>query len=94
MVDKNLLKQQLEKDGFKHIYEWKDEAGTNYPPHKHKDKVTLYIVDGGLTFYFDKQAVEVKKGERFNVPPGKEHTAKVGPDGCFYVVGEMIEGDS
>ena len=38
--------------------------------------------------------LHLKKGDRFDVIPGKSHTAQVGPNGCRYVVGEMIKGDS
>ncbi len=92
-MNKNLV-EQLEKDGFKHIYEWEDKPGTEYPPHSHKDRVSFYIIDGSLTFYIDNQVIELKKGDRFDVPVAKEHRAKVGPGGCSYLVGEMIEGDS
>jgi len=33
-------------------------------------------------------------GERFDVPIGTKHSAVVGPEGCDWVVGEEIEGDS
>jgi mannose-6-phosphate isomerase-like protein (cupin superfamily) len=88
------LKHQLASEGFKHIYEWKDKPETPYVEHKHQDKVALYILDGSITFYIDTETIELKKGDRFDVPPGKDHTALVGPEGCSYIVGEMIEGDS
>jgi quercetin dioxygenase-like cupin family protein len=88
------LKEKLEAEGFKHVYEWHDEPGTDYPPHKHQGKVTLYITGGSLSFFIDGKVIELKDGERFDVPVGKEHTAKVGAEGCSYIVGEMIEGDS
>jgi len=93
-VNKEILKKELEKEGFKHIYEWTDEPGIEYPPHKHKDKVSFYIVDGSINLIIDDKNIELKKGDRFDVPPNTKHTAKVGPEGCTYLVGEMIEGDS
>lgn len=93
-MDKKLLKQTLEKDGFPHIYEWHDGPGTEYPSHSHKGEVSMYILDGGLTFWFGTEEVILKQGDRFDVPVGKEHTAKVGLEGCTFLVGEMIEGDS
>lgn len=93
-MNKNHLKDILKKEGFRRIYEWKDEPGTEYPPHEHKDKVTFYVIDGRLTFYIDNKVIELKKGDRFDVSVRKEHTAKVGSEGCSYIVGEMIEGDS
>ncbi len=87
-------KQQLTKEGFEHIYEWRDAPGTSYPPHRHKDKVTLFILSGSLEFHINEQTFGVKEGARFDVPPETTHTAEVGPEGCAFMVGEMIHGDS
>jgi quercetin dioxygenase-like cupin family protein len=83
----------LTQQGFVHIYTWHDAPGVAYPLHAHKGRVTLCIVEGSVTFSggFEKTLV---KGGTFDVPVGVEHTAVVGPDGCTYVVGEEIEGDS
>lgn len=88
------LKKQLESDGFVHIFEWKDEPGAVYEPHAHEGKVSMYILEGGLTMWFGEKEVILETGDRFDVPIGGEHTAKVGESGCHYLVGEMIEGDS
>jgi quercetin dioxygenase-like cupin family protein len=88
------LRQKLSDEGFLYIYEWRDEPGTEYPAHAHKGAVSMYILDGGLTFWFGEEKIEAQAGERFDVPVGKEHIAKVGPNGCTFLVGEMIEGDS
>lgn len=93
-MDKSKLKSQLKDDGFPFIYEWHDKPGTLYPKHKHVDKVSMYIIDGSLTFDFNGSKKEINKGERFDVPPQTNHTAIVGKNGCSYLVGEMIEGDS
>ncbi len=94
MPDKETLKKKLEEEGFPYVYEWHDELGTKYPAHAHKDKVSMYILSGGLTFYFGQEVIELKAGDRFDVPPEKEHSAVVGAEGCDFLVGEMIEGDS
>jgi quercetin dioxygenase-like cupin family protein len=88
------LKEGLRSEGFTRVYEWYDAPGVEYPAHAHKDRVSMYILSGGLTFWFGSEEKVFKAGERFDVPIGKEHTAKVGSEGCTYVVGEMIEGDS
>lgn len=85
----------LKSEGFVHVYEWHDEPGTKYPVHAHKGKVTIFIEKGDVTFHFSDNTTHIVKiGERFDVPIGLEHSAVVGPNGCDYVVGEMIEGDS
>jgi quercetin dioxygenase-like cupin family protein len=93
-MDVEALKRKLTEEGFPYVYEWHDEAGTVYPPHAHKDKVSMYILGGGLTFRFDDEEVTLKEGDRFDVPPGKVHTAIVSENGCDFLVGEIIEGDS
>ncbi len=93
-MDKENFKQKLVDKGFPHIYEWHDEAGTEYQAHAHKGAVSMYILDGGLTFRFGQEEKILNKGDWFDVPIGKEHTAKVGEQGCTFLVGEMIEGDS
>jgi quercetin dioxygenase-like cupin family protein len=93
-MDKETLKQKLTDEGFLHVYEWHDKPGTEYPAHAHKGAVSMYILDGGLTFWFGQEEKILKEGDRFDVPVGKEHTAKVGEYGCTFLVGEMIDGDS
>jgi quercetin dioxygenase-like cupin family protein len=93
-MSKELFKQKLEDEGFLHIFEWYDEPGTEYPAHAHKGAVSMYILEGGLTFWFGDEEIVLKEGDRFDAPVGKEHTAKVGSQGCRFLVGEMIEGDS
>ncbi len=87
------VKHQLISEGFAHVYEWKDEPGTEYSSHAHNGKVTIFVTVGSVTFSGSIEKV-VAAGERFDVPPGVKHSAKVGLDGCEYVVGEEIEGDS
>lgn len=76
------------------MYEWSDPAGTVYPPHSHKGKVSLFVTDGSVEFDFSGEKKIIKAGERFDVPVGPQHGAVVGPAGWFVVVGEEIEGDS
>lgn len=94
MKDIQDLKQQLTEEGFVHIFEWNDTPNTVYEEHSHKGAVAMYILKGGLTFYFEDKEILLNEGERFDVPVGRSHRALVGPRGCHYLVGEMIHGDS
>lgn len=84
----------FEDEGFEHVYEWSDPAGTMYDSHSHKGKVSLFVTDGSCTFDFDGEKREVSAGQRFDVPVDAEHSAVVGPEGWIVIVGEEIEGDS
>lgn len=92
-MNKEELKSKLVSEGFSNVYEWKDDPGTRYESHSHKGKVTLFIVSGSVTFYGNINKV-LSSGDCFEVPVGVEHSAIVGPEGCEYVVGEEIDGDS
>jgi quercetin dioxygenase-like cupin family protein len=85
---------QFEKEGFANVFEWSDPAGTIYVKHAHKGKVSLFVTDGSILFDFNGVSREIKAGERFDVPVGKEHSAVVGPEGWIVIVGEEITGDS
>jgi mannose-6-phosphate isomerase-like protein (cupin superfamily) len=88
------VKEIYQHEGFPIVYEWFDEPFTKYDTHHHKGRVRLFIVEGSVTIYFPDRVVELKEGDRFDVPIGGEHTAEVGSNGCRYVVGQEIEGDN
>jgi quercetin dioxygenase-like cupin family protein len=86
--------QKFEDENFASVYEWQDVPGTVYEEHVHQGKVSLFVTDGSITFDFLGDKREVKAGERFDVPPGKLHSAIVGPQGWIAIIGEEIAGDS
>lgn len=86
--------QALEKEGWPHVYEWSDAAGTEYPEHSHQDKVAIFITEGSLSVHINGETKELQAGDRLDIPPNVAHSVMVGPQGCQFVIGEMIEGDS
>ncbi len=86
--------QKLEAEGFASVYEWEDGAGTVYPEHSHKGKVSLLVTDGSIIFDFTGQKKELIANQRFDIPVGIPHSAVVGPKGWIVIVGEEIIGDS
>lgn len=86
--------QKFEDENFASVYEWQDAPGTVYEEHVHQGKVSLFVTDGSITFDFSGEKREIKAGERFDVPPGKLHSAIVGPQGWIAIIGEEIAGDS
>lgn len=84
---------QLEKDGFSHINEYQDEAGTKYPEHIHRGRVTICLTDGSLTLIIEGKIKELVAPMVYEVPVGVPHSTIVGPKGVIYIVGEEIEGD-
>ena len=86
--------QKFESEGFPSVYEWQDPAGTMYPEHAHKGRVSLFVTDGSIVFDMNNVKKEVIANERFDVPVGVPHSAVVGPNGWIVIVAEEIEGDS
>lgn len=87
------LKNRLKEEGFANVFDWHDNPGTKYAEHAHRGKVSFYVLRGAVTFSGDIE-ITVSAGERFDVPMGIKHSAIVGSDGCDWVVGEEIKGDS
>ncbi len=88
------FKIKLKKEGFKHVYQWTDEPNTKYSAHAHKGKVSFYVTKGSITMNLEGRKVTISAGERMDVPIGMTHTATVGSQGCTFIVGEEIKGDS
>ena len=89
----DVLKLRLKEEGFTHVFDWHDEPDTRYESHHHKGKISFYVLRGSVTFSGGITET-IKAGERFDVPVEVEHSAVVDHEGCDWVVGEEIEGDS
>ncbi len=76
------------------VYEWQDKPRTVSVEHSHQDKVTIFITEGSIDLTIASKTHSLRTGDRFDVPPRVPCSVIVGPQGCQYVVGEMIEGDS
>lgn len=93
-MDKKEFEGKMKEEGIMHVYEWRDEPGTQYSPHRHKGRVVLHILEGDIKLWFGDEEMLLRSGDQFEVPVDKEHAAQVGTLGCTFLVGEMIEGDS
>ena len=79
---------QLEREGFGHTFVWEDEPNAFYPEHKHAAETAHVILRGEIILTMDGVAKIYREGERCDVPADEAHTAKMGPRGCRYLVGE------
>lgn len=87
-----ILKKTLETE-YPIVYEWQDAPNTIYPEHSHQGKVSLYVTHGSVTFFGGIEKT-VNAGERIDIPPKILHSAKVGNEGCSYIVGQEIKNDA
>jgi quercetin dioxygenase-like cupin family protein len=86
--EEGTLRQQLEREGFSHTFVWYDAPGRIYPDHTHAGLTAHIILEGEMTLTFKGESHTCHVGERCDVPAGTVHSARVGPNGCRYLIGE------
>lgn len=82
------LRKQLESEGFAHTYVWQDGPHAHYPDHTHAGLTAHIILDGEMTLAMAGESKAYRVGDRCDVPAGAVHSARMGPRGCRYLVGE------
>lgn len=87
-MDERVLAKQVEGEGFSHTYVWQDGPNAFYPDHTHDTETAHIILSGEMTLSMDGRVETYRKGGRCDVPAGATHSAKIGPQGCRYLVGE------
>jgi quercetin dioxygenase-like cupin family protein len=70
-------------------YSWSNGPGDRYAAHSHGYDKVLYCVDGSITFVLEAQGrrLDLKGGDRMELPAGTVHSAEVGPGGCACIEG-------
>lgn len=87
-ADQKSLERQLHGAGFLHTYVWQDGPNAFYPDHTHDVETAHIILDGEMTLTQSSETRTFGVGERCDVPAGAVHSAKMGPLGCKYLIGE------
>lgn len=82
------IKQQLRDEGFRNIFSHTDRPGTQYPEHTHSNVTCHVVIEGEIEITSGGETKTFRTGERFDVPAGEVHSARVGEDGCTYILGE------
>jgi quercetin dioxygenase-like cupin family protein len=87
-TDQKSLERQLRSEGFLVTYVWQDGPDAIYADHTHGTETAHIILDGEMTLTQGGETRTFHSGERCDVPAGAVHSAKMGPRGCRYLVGE------
>jgi mannose-6-phosphate isomerase-like protein (cupin superfamily) len=87
-MDERQLARTLEQEGFGHTYVWQDGPDASYPDHTHATETAHVILSGEMTLTMGGQSHTYRVGERCDVPAGAVHSARMGPVGCRYLIGE------
>ena len=87
--DLNELERQLRAEGFRQVYVWQDEPNAFYPDHEHEVDTAHIILDGEMTLTCGGTSQTYRPGQRPpDVPAAAIHSARMGPQGCRYLIGE------
>jgi len=87
-MDVRDLERKLQSEGFRHTYIWQDGPNAYYPDHTHPVETAHVILDGEMTVTQNGQTRTCPAGDRVDVPARTVHSAKMGPRGCRYLIGE------
>ena len=80
--------RQLHAEGFSRVYVWQDGANVFYPDHTHPNVTAHIVLEGEMTVTTEGKTQTFQAGERFDVPAQSIHSARMGPKGCRYLIGE------
>jgi len=87
-MNENELAKQLEHEGFSHAYVWRDAPNVSYPDHRHAKETAHIILSGEMTLKMNGRSKTYRVGDRCDVAAGAVHSARIGPQGCRYLIGE------
>jgi mannose-6-phosphate isomerase-like protein (cupin superfamily) len=87
-MDEKELAKKMEQEGFGHTYVWQDGPNVHYHVHTHAMETAHIILSGEMTLVLGDSTETYRAGERCDVPAGAVHSARMGPQGCRYLIGE------
>jgi mannose-6-phosphate isomerase-like protein (cupin superfamily) len=87
-LSEDQLREKLVAEGFARPYIWQDGPRAFYSEHTHRGLTAHIILDGEMTLTCGGKSETFRVGERCDVPAGAVHSAKMGPTGCRYLIGE------
>lgn len=87
-MDEKKLTEQLRQEGFAHTYVWEDGPNAQYPDHTHATESAHIILSGEMTLTMNGYTKTYREGERCDVGADAVHSARMGPQGCRYLIGE------
>lgn len=80
---------KLHEDGFSRTFVWQDGPGACYPDHTHPMTTAHVILEGEMMLTSEGETRTYRAGDRCDVPANTIHSARMGPEGCRYLIGEQ-----
>jgi quercetin dioxygenase-like cupin family protein len=87
-MDENSLAKKLREEGFGQTYVWEDRPNAGYSDHTHAGETAHIVLIGEMTVTMGGASKTYRAGDRCDVPAGTVHSARMGPQGCRYLIGE------
>jgi mannose-6-phosphate isomerase-like protein (cupin superfamily) len=87
-MNEKQLAEQLKQEGFPHTYVWQDGPNVSYSDHTHPVETAHIILRGEMSLTMTGKTMTYRAGDRCDVPAGAVHSARMGPEGCRYLIGE------
>ena len=87
-MDEKEMARELERKGFVRTFVWEDGPNTHYPEHTHATETAHIILSGEMTLTMNGRSETYRAEDRCDVPAGTVHSARMGPKGCRYLIGE------
>jgi quercetin dioxygenase-like cupin family protein len=81
------LRRLLESEGWDVVL-WRDPADRSYASHVHPHDESLWVVRGRIVLRVADREYPLGPGDRLLLPRGTQHTAKAGPEGATYLIGQ------
>lgn len=88
MKDVKELERELAREGLGDFFVWRDGPNAFYPNHTHGELTAHIILEGEMTLTCQGQTRTYHAGERVDVPAQTVHSARMGPQGCRYLIGQ------
>ena len=88
MATEEEIKDRLKSEGYTQIIEYKDPANEIFADHDHPGDELLIVVSGSIAISMGGKEHNLAAGDELFFPAKQTHSATIGPEGCFYIVGE------
>ena len=78
------LRARMESEDLQ-PYSWSNGPGDVYAAHKHDYDKVICVVSGSISFGLapQRREIEMRAGDRLDLPAGTVHEARVGPEGVI-----------
>jgi len=76
------------KKKWKEVYIWKDKPNELYEEHAHPYYTKIIILEGNIELLIENKKYNLGPTDTIIIKKDKIHSAKIGINGCKYVVAE------